>query len=108
MAVPYDHTGRGRARHADRRWAWGEGEAMVRDSIGSAIADTLPPRWTAEAPTEPGWYWWRNPDYPPSVESPWMRLVRSHRGVVVCDEPFTRDVKVMGGEWAGPLCPPSP
>jgi len=55
----------------------------------------MTPHWTDTKPERPGWYWWRNSVRPEGEIyhiNAWMLANR---------------VKGMGGQWAGPLEPPT-
>lgn len=53
--------------------------------------------WTTTIPTEPGYYWWRNPINRPRI------LEIDEAGFLVVGKIRPSDCKNMAGEWAGPI-----
>ncbi len=93
---------------------------MTNPELCAAVAGNPPPlRWTTEPPTEPGWYWWREPCsvtwnvceiYHGSISS---RPLFVRNGGRVDNLPTFVMIYGAGGpggrrlEWAGPIPEPS-
>ena len=72
-------------------------ERRVRD-IRIAV-DDLTPRYTAEVPTEPGWYWWKTPDGTTGT----CKFYRSKDRVY---QSTGGPLGVKGSLWSGPILEP--
>ncbi len=59
-------------------------------------------KWTEDKPTVPGWYWWRIAGIPLVVEL----VFNMNKELMIEDD--ARHLDQLGGEWAGPLEPPTP
>lgn len=59
--------------------------------------------WTPEKPTEPGWYWYRDP----IVELFITEVVKVGDHLETMDDGFQHRVDSLAGEWSGPLEPPT-
>ena len=58
--------------------------------------------WSDEKPATPGWYWHRG-----TYRAPFPIIVEvDEAGYFQWPDGSFDDVKVIGGEWAGPLAPP--
>jgi hypothetical protein len=66
--------------------------------------DRLTPAWSADTPTRPGWYWFRDePGDEPDVVEVFVVDARLR----VFDGAEVVDAAEWGGEWAGPIPPPA-
>lgn len=71
--------------------------AAVHDPLQRRIEAATVQQWTEEPPTEPGWYWIRQPTGALKVR----RLDQS-----AIDAEFYRSF-AEGAKWSGPITPPS-
>jgi len=88
--------------HADEiHWMTGEDITRLR-----TIAATLPPPYSPQPPTEPGWYWCRNPQYP-NMEPRCYVVYRTEYGMAAAS---VNDVLALNEhcrrEWSGPIPQP--
>ena len=65
-------------------------------------------KWTRKRPIQPGWYWWREPEYNNNMPE-MAKIVQSTDGLRVLW--FTGaleddELEQYDGQWAGPLVPP--
>jgi hypothetical protein len=80
--------------------------ARARADLPAALdeLDRLTPAWSADTPTRPGWYWFRDePGDEPDVVEVFVVDARLR----VFDGAEVVDAAEWGGEWAGPIPPPA-
>jgi hypothetical protein len=59
--------------------------------------------WTAEKPTQPGWYWYQ-PD--PSTEPIVLKVNADLKTTWCIGIAAPGPIVVLAGKWAGPITPP--
>ena len=106
MYLPAKADGQRSNRRTTIQAHWTESNRYALESRNRA--PVVSSQWTKEAPTEPGWYWWRDEDQTPNV-------------VDVIEDRFDYDLKVEqepgmwrciscldhGEWWPDPIEPPS-
>lgn len=81
---------------------------LQRNALRAQLARLQPQPWTKALPTEPGVFWWREDI---SFEPLLLRLFERDPGLGLCVCRFgvamTHHPSYFGGEWSGPIVPPS-
>jgi len=76
---------------------------LNRERIVSVIRAAYAMKWTADTPTEPGWYWLRLRDAVDIVD-----VEQTDEGLCILWDAAPRDrvADMRGAFWSGPLQPP--
>lgn len=63
--------------------------------------------WTAEKPTQPGWYWWRSTAFKAANFTGIASVYSNEHGLFAVQGNWVREVsEVNDREWAGPILTP--
>ena len=93
-------------------------EAGLGDTEEQAAAawNALPRalHWTTETPTEPGWYWWRkSPSGYTEIKRVSCYFSKGKKALVIRSNKSNtltgyrnKNIRFVGGEWAGPILAP--